>query len=74
MPCSTLLLDDLEALGRMRSTFSGQKRSSRMKTRVTRKLASSRMGTTMTSCSYTRISAKTRLLFGRFSSGDPGGT
>lgn len=58
MPCSVLLAADLDAGGRRRSTLSGQKRSSRMKTRVTRKLASSRMGTTITSCSYTRISAK----------------
>lgn len=57
MPCSTLLLADFEACGRIRSTFSGQKRSRRTKTRVTRKLASSRVGTMITSCSYTRISA-----------------
>lgn len=57
MPCSTLLEENFVDCGRMRSTFSGQKRSSKMKTRVTRKLASSKIGTMITSCSYTRISA-----------------
>ena len=57
MPCSILLEVCFEACGRIRSTLSGQKCSSKMKTSVTRKLASRRVGTTITSCSYTRISA-----------------
>lgn len=58
IPCSILLEANFEAPGRMPSTFSGQKRSRKMRTIVTRKMASSKNGTMITSCSYTRISAK----------------
>lgn len=58
MPCSILLVVTLEAFGRMRLTLSGQNRKRKMKTIVTKKQASSRVGTMMTSCSYTRISGR----------------
>lgn len=60
IPCSILLVVTLEACGRMRSTLSGQNRRRKMKTIVTKKEASSRVGTMMTSCSYTRISGRRR--------------